>query len=42
MLGSVYHIDTGAWMGGHFTLINLASLECIPPINPKLSWDWEA
>ncbi|HEY0287166.1 MAG TPA: metallophosphoesterase [Pseudomonas sp.] len=42
VLGNVYHIDTGAWMGGHFTLINLASLECTPPINPKLSWDWEA
>ncbi len=42
VLGNVYHIDTGAWMGGHYTLINLASLECTPPINPKLSWDWEA
>jgi serine/threonine protein phosphatase 1 len=41
VLGNVYHIDTAAWMGGHFTLINLASLECTPPINPKLSWDWE-
>lgn len=45
VLGNVYHIDTGAWLPndrGHFTLINLANLECTPPINPKMSWDWEA
>ncbi|UNM19265.1 metallophosphoesterase [Pseudomonas sp. ArH3a] len=41
ILGNVYHIDTGAWMGGHFTLIDLATLECYPPVNPKLNWDWE-
>ncbi|EIM16282.1 metallophosphoesterase [Pseudomonas chlororaphis] len=41
VLGNVYHIDTGAWMGGHFTLIDLATLQCHPPINPKLQWDWE-
>ncbi|SCZ13206.1 metallophosphoesterase [Pseudomonas sp. NFACC37-1] len=41
VLGNVYHIDTGAWMGGHFTLIDLATLQCHPPINPKLNWDWE-
>ncbi|MBP5054355.1 metallophosphoesterase [Pseudomonas chlororaphis] len=41
VLGNVYHIDTGAWMGGHFTMINLATLQCHPPINPKLQWDWE-
>lgn len=41
ILGNVYHIDTGAWMGGHFTLIDLGTLECYPPINPKLHWDWE-
>lgn len=42
VLGNVYHIDTGGWFkDGHFTLINLETLECIPPINPKLHWDWE-
>lgn len=41
VLGNVYHIDTGAWMGGHFTLIDLATLQCYPPVNPKLTWDWE-
>ena len=41
ILGNVYHIDTGAWMGGHFTLIDLHTLQCYPPVNPKLHWDWE-
>jgi len=44
VLGNVYHIDTGAWLPdgrGHFTLLNLATLQAHPPINPKLSWDWE-
>ncbi|NBF13054.1 metallophosphoesterase [Pseudomonas sp. Fl4BN1] len=41
VLGNVYHIDTGAWMGRHFTLIDLGTLECYPTINPKLHWDWE-
>lgn len=41
VLGNVYHIDTGAWMGGHFTLIDLGTLQCYPPVNPKLNWDWE-
>lgn len=42
VLGNVYHIDTGGWFkDGHFTLLNLATLECIPPINPKMHWDWE-
>ena len=41
VLGNVYHIDTGAWMGRHFTLIDLGALECYPPMNPKLHWDWE-
>ena len=42
VLGNVYHIDTGGWMDGHFTLLNLQTLECIPPVNPRLHWDWEA
>lgn len=42
VLGNVYHIDTGGWFkDGHFTLLNLDTLECTPPINPKLHWDWE-
>lgn len=41
VLGNVYHIDTGAWMGGHFSLLDLHTLQCHPPINPKLNWDWE-
>lgn len=40
-LGNVYHIDTAGWMDGHFTLLELATLQCTPPINPKLSHDWE-
>lgn len=35
VLGNVYHIDTGGWMGGHFTLIDLATLECFPSVNPS-------
>jgi serine/threonine protein phosphatase 1 len=41
VLGNVYHIDTAGWMGGHFTLLNLATLQCTPPINPELSHDWD-
>jgi serine/threonine protein phosphatase 1 len=41
ILGNVYHIDTGGWMDGHFTLLNLQTLETIPPTDPKLSWDWD-
>jgi len=41
VLGNVYHIDTGGWMDGHFTLLNLHTLQTYPPIDPKLSWDWE-
>lgn len=40
-LGNVHHIDTAGWMDGHFTLLNLTTLQCTPPINPKLSHDWE-
>ncbi|MGH8349781.1 MAG: metallophosphoesterase [Pseudomonas sp.] len=41
VLGNVYHIDTGGWMDGHFTLLNLHTLQAYPAIDPKLSWDWE-
>ncbi|EKT4540978.1 metallophosphoesterase [Pseudomonas putida] len=41
-LGNVIHIDTMGWRpqdGGYFTLLNLASLETIPPTPSKLGWD---
>ncbi|WP_313326972.1 metallophosphoesterase [Pseudomonas qingdaonensis] len=41
VLGNVYHIDTGGWMDGHFTLLDLHTLQAHPPIDPKLSWDWD-
>lgn len=41
ILGNVYHIDTAGWMDGYFTLLNLATLECIPPIDQKLSFNWD-
>lgn len=37
-LGNVHYIDTGAWLKRHFTLINLATLDCIPPGPAKLDW----
>lgn len=40
ILGNVIYIDTKGWRDeGYFTLINLASLECIPPIPEKLIWE---
>lgn len=41
VLGNVWYIDTAGWMGGHFTLLDLHSLQTIPAINPKMSHDWE-
>jgi serine/threonine protein phosphatase 1 len=41
VLGNVHYIDTAGWMDGHFTLLNLTTLECKPPINPELSHDWD-
>jgi serine/threonine protein phosphatase 1 len=39
ILGNVYHIDTGGWFrDGYFTLIDLATLETIPPTPEKLEW----
>ncbi|VVO21437.1 metallophosphoesterase [Pseudomonas fluorescens] len=35
VLGNVYYIDTGVCMGGHFTLLELSTLECNPSIKPK-------
>lgn len=43
MLGNVIHIDTGGWLpkrhGGHFTLLNLHTLETLPPMPRKLQWE---
>ena len=40
VLGNVYHIDTAGWTAdGYFTLINLQTLEAIPPIPHKLDWE---
>lgn len=39
VLGNVHYIDTGGWFrDGYFTLINLATLETIPPMPQKLEW----
>ena len=42
ILGNVYHIDTGGWLPerGHFTLLNLQTLEFIPAMRPGLSRHW--
>lgn len=40
-LGNVYHIDTGGWLParrGHFTLLNLQTLEYYPPSPAGLVW----
>lgn len=42
VLGNVYHIDTAGWMpekGGYFTLLDLHTLQAIPPIPGKLEWE---
>jgi serine/threonine protein phosphatase 1 len=40
VLGNVYFIDTGAWLrGGHFTFIDLATLQTIPPMAKPLEWE---
>lgn len=42
ILGNVYHIDTGGWLhdgSGHFTLLNLATLQATPAIQQKLQWE---
>ncbi|MGE6564412.1 metallophosphoesterase [Pseudomonas hunanensis] len=41
VLGNVFHIDTAGWMDGHFTLLELGSLQCTPPIKPGVSHDWD-
>ena len=42
VLGNVHHIDTAGWMpgkGGYFTLLNLGTLETIPPMPAKIDWE---
>lgn len=44
VLGNVYYIDTMGWRpqdGGYFTLLDLHTLQALPPISPKLSQDWD-
>ncbi|MDD0976183.1 metallophosphoesterase [Pseudomonas fontis] len=31
VLGNVWHIDTGGWASGHFTLLDLGTLEVVAP-----------
>lgn len=41
VLGNVFHIDTAGWLpdgSGYFTLLDLNSMEAIPPIPRKLDW----
>ncbi len=41
VLGNVFHIDTGGWFpdgSGHFTLLDLHTLQAIPPLPAKLQW----
>lgn len=41
VLGNVYHIDTMGWRpqdDGFFTLLNLQTLEAVPPIPAELVW----
>lgn len=35
VLGNVWHLDTGGWSQGHFTLLDLASLTEAQPIRPR-------
>lgn len=39
VLGNVYHIDTAGWSRGHFTLLDLATLQTVPPMKPQLDWN---
>jgi serine/threonine protein phosphatase 1 len=40
ILGNVHYIDTGGWFrDGYFTLIDLATLETVPPLPKKLEWE---
>ncbi len=41
VLGNVFHIDTAGWMDGHFTLLDLHTLQAHPPTDTKLNWDWD-
>lgn len=40
VLGNVYHIDTGAvFRDGYFTILDIKTLQTIPPLTPKLEWE---
>ncbi|WP_443698733.1 metallophosphoesterase [Pseudomonas sp.] len=41
-LGNVYHVDTGGWFpdgSGIFTLIDLHTMQAVPPLPAKLMWE---
>jgi serine/threonine protein phosphatase 1 len=45
VLGNVFHIDTMGWRpqdGGYFTLLDLSTLEAIPPMAQPLEWEQSA
>ncbi|AMO78030.1 metallophosphoesterase [Pseudomonas citronellolis] len=45
VLGNVFHIDTMGWRpqdGGYFTLLDLSTLEAIPPMAQSLEWEQSA
>lgn len=45
VLGNVFHIDTMGWRpqdGGYFTLLDLSTLETIPPMTQALEWEQSA
>lgn len=42
VLGNVFHIDTAGWLpdeSGHFTLLDLETLQTFPPLQRKLVWE---
>jgi serine/threonine protein phosphatase 1 len=40
LLGNVIHIDTAGWTAdGHFTLLDLSTLQTVPPMAGKLIWE---
>lgn len=44
VLGNVYHIDTGGWLqdgSGYFTLLDLKTLQIVPPAPQNLHWEAE-
>lgn len=40
-LGNVHYIDTAGWHNGHFTIMDISTLECFPPADQKLNKNWD-